>query len=100
MRSVVDLPAPFGPSRPVMLPFRARKDTSVTASTLPNRLLTWVTSITLTSVSWLWSPKGREKWERPMPGEATRIKPIGVELIQEGRDELGSATAVKDSVSF
>src|SRR5262245_58338059 len=38
MRSVVDLPAPFGPSRPVICPSRALKLTPRTATTLPNDL--------------------------------------------------------------
>jgi len=37
MRSVVDLPAPFGPRSPVMRPSAARKLTSRTAATAPNR---------------------------------------------------------------
>src|SRR5690606_3549835 len=46
MRKVVDLPAPFGPSRPVMQPSSARKLTSCTACTLPKLFRSWRTSIT------------------------------------------------------
>ena len=35
MRSVVDLPAPFGPSKPLILPSGASKLTPRTARTLP-----------------------------------------------------------------
>src|SRR6187399_2076525 len=38
MRSVVDLPAPFGPNNPVIWPSRALKLTSRTAAILPNDL--------------------------------------------------------------
>ena len=38
MRSVVVLPAPFGPRRPVISPSRAVKLTPSTALTLPNDL--------------------------------------------------------------
>jgi hypothetical protein len=35
IRSVVDLPAPFGPRKPVMVPGSQRNDTSSTASCEP-----------------------------------------------------------------
>jgi hypothetical protein len=35
MRSVVDLPAPFGPRKPVMLPGSTVKETSLTAAWWP-----------------------------------------------------------------
>src|SRR5690348_2991366 len=38
MRSVVDLPAPFGPNNPVICPSRAEKLTPRTASILPKDL--------------------------------------------------------------
>ena len=38
MRSVVDLPAPFGPNNPVICPSRAEKLTPRTAATLPKDL--------------------------------------------------------------
>ena len=46
IRSVVDLPAPLGPSSPVMRPSAALKLTSRTASTAPKRLARASTSIT------------------------------------------------------
>src|SRR5688572_23343167 len=46
MRSVVDLPAPFGPRRPVMRPSSARNVTSRTAVTLPKRFTSRSASIT------------------------------------------------------
>ena len=45
MRSVVVLPAPLGPSRPVTTPSAAEKETSSTAVTLPKRLCRLRTSI-------------------------------------------------------
>ena len=39
MRSVVDLPAPFGPRKPVTRPAATSNDMSETACTLPKRLL-------------------------------------------------------------
>src|SRR3954453_18252565 len=46
MRSVVDLPAPFGPRKPVTAPARTSKLRSSTATTSPKRLLSPWTSIT------------------------------------------------------
>jgi len=45
IRSVVVLPAPFGPRRPVMEPSRASKVTPSTACTMPNRFARAVTRI-------------------------------------------------------
>src|ERR1700730_10206545 len=46
IRSVVDLPAPLGPSNPVMRPSAARKLTSRTAVTRPKCFLRLLASIT------------------------------------------------------
>jgi hypothetical protein len=43
---VVDLPAPFGPRKPVILPGSTAKERSSTASVEPNRLVRLSTSIT------------------------------------------------------
>src|SRR6185437_3353532 len=45
MRNVVVLPAPFGPSRPVISPSRAVKVTPSTAFTSPKALCRFLTSI-------------------------------------------------------
>ena len=45
-RSVVDLPAPFGPRKPVMVPGSTRKLSPATAWVVPKRLLRLSTSIT------------------------------------------------------
>src|SRR5690242_21742746 len=45
MRNVVVLPAPLGPSRPVISPSRAVNDTPSTAFTAPNALWRFLTSI-------------------------------------------------------
>jgi hypothetical protein len=46
MRRQVDLPAPLGPSKPVISPFLAVKLTCLTASTAPKRLHKSLASIT------------------------------------------------------
>jgi hypothetical protein len=48
IRSMVVLPAPFGPRNPVTVPAPAQKLTSSTASTGPKHLVSPHTSITLT----------------------------------------------------
>src|SRR3954447_15175276 len=45
MRRVVDLPAPLGPRNPVMVPASSEKVRSATATTSPNRLVTFWTSM-------------------------------------------------------
>src|ERR1017187_7318717 len=45
-RIVVDLPAPFGPRKPVTLPVATSKEISSTAKVLRKRLLRWDTLIT------------------------------------------------------
>jgi hypothetical protein len=45
MRIVVDLPAPFGPRKPVTMPGRTVNESSSTASVSPYRLVREVTSI-------------------------------------------------------
>src|SRR5690348_10390980 len=52
IRSVVDLPAPFGPRRPVIFPSWARRLTSRTALTLPNDFRRWAASIKRVPHSW------------------------------------------------
>src|SRR5688572_18988442 len=45
MRSVVDLPAPFGPRKPTISPFATLNETSLTATTVPKSLVRASTSI-------------------------------------------------------
>src|SRR5690242_7155083 len=68
MRSVVVLPAPFGPSRPVISPSRAVNDTPSTAFTAPNALWRFLTSIMAYSVQPSVDPRGHsERVVEPLP---------------------------------
>src|SRR6266700_7487788 len=49
-RMVVDFPAPFGPRNPVMRPGASSKDRSLTAVTVPYRLVSASTAIVLMAV--------------------------------------------------
>ena len=50
IRIVVDLPAPFGPTKPVTAPGRTEKLRSSTATAAPNRLLIPATSICIRGI--------------------------------------------------
>src|SRR5262245_42440827 len=73
MRSVVLLPAPFGPSRPVMRLSGATKLTSSTATTLPNRLWSWRASIT-SAASRRRAAERQEERRRTQIGEASGVE--------------------------
>src|SRR6187397_773172 len=81
MRSVVVLPAPFGPSRPVISPSRATKLTPATACTLPNDLWRSRTS----SMSGLPTVRGDEGRRLAELVQARDVELGGV----GGLDELG-----------
>src|SRR6185295_10766803 len=82
-RSVVDFPAPFGPSRPVMRPSSARRLTSRTAFTAPKLFERRSTSITrATSRS---RPRRRQE-ERHRP-RGLRARHLEV-LLATALDEL------------
>src|SRR4051812_33107679 len=67
IRKVVDLPAPFGPRKPVTRPGRAVKLTSSTAVNGPYFLLS--ASILITSTPW---PSGRTRHIREIAETCTR----------------------------
>src|SRR5262245_55783329 len=77
MRRIVDLPEPEGPSRVVMAPGGAVKDTSSTAGVLPvgKRL---VTALTTRLIRWH-APSGRQG-SRPSAGDA-EVFDFFVELL-------------------
>src|SRR5476651_1143279 len=50
----VDLPAPFSPTMPVIVPLSMASDTPRTACTLPNDLSIEESSIALTTFTFLW----------------------------------------------
>src|SRR5689334_217301 len=77
---VVDLPAPFGPRKPVTRPGSTRKDTSSTAVVRPNRLVRWLISITSTTlrrpgprhIASRYPPAWYRGTTRPVPGSGSR----------------------------
>src|SRR5438105_15571489 len=69
-RMVVDFPAPFGPRNPVMRPGASSKDRSLTAVTVPYRLVSASTAMVLMAVP-----------------------PEGVQVVRWTRSTLGGAAA-------
>src|SRR3954454_13908535 len=67
-RMVVDFPAPFGPRNPVMRPGASSKDRSLTAVTVPYRLVSACTAMVLMAVP----PEGVTvvRWTLPTLGGA------------------------------
>src|SRR4051812_27864550 len=111
MRSVVDLPAPFGPNNPVIWPSRAAKLTPRTAATLPKDLDKPRTSsispfLPWSGTSWR-GPRERdeERHGRELLG-AARVQALGAaganeirdHPIHAGRGELAMAVAGDDHV--
>src|SRR3977135_2849097 len=85
MRSVVDLPAPFGPSSPVMRPSAARKLTSRTAGTRPKCFLRLLASITgVTRLGWRAAERHKER-HGPVVLSARNIQTFDAATIDEVR---------------
>src|SRR3981081_4633839 len=85
MRSVVDLPAPFGPSSPVMRPSAARKLTSRTAVTRPKCFLRLLASITgVTRLGWRAAERHKER-HGPVVLSARNIQTFDAATIDEVR---------------
>src|SRR5437868_14215900 len=97
MRSVVVLPAPLGPSRPVISPSRATNETPATARTAPNDLCRFSTSnisLRLPAVG------GDERRARAERVHAARVELLGLELGEELGGELRDAAAIHDDVAL
>src|SRR4051812_42988535 len=97
MRSVVVLPAPLGPSRPVISPSRAVKPTSSTAITrvlslpLPGKVLRRFSATIMASGPWM---AGRSRLPAVEAGEGRHVVELGqagaIERLGIGLfDELG-----------
>src|SRR6476659_7537024 len=108
MRSVVVLPAPFGPSKPVISPSRAVKPTSSTAMTrplslpLPGKVLRRCSAVIMD-----WSCRSGfpavEAGERRCIGEcrqALRVETTRVAGIEELRDQLRHAAGADHVVAL
>src|SRR6266705_1180017 len=83
-RMVVDFPAPFGPRNPVMRPGASSKDRSLTAVTVPYRLVSASTAMVLMAVP----PEGVVhvvRWTLPTVG--------GAAAPGAGRQDAPSRTA-------
>src|SRR5688572_1536454 len=96
MRSVVDLPAPFAPSSPVICPSRAMKLTPRTAATLPKDLVS-----SRASSMWLGcgSRQGREERHRfELPG-ALRIEILRGAGDDEAREDAVDARCAELAVA-
>src|SRR6185437_10330641 len=92
MRSVVVLPAPFGPRRPVIAPSQAVKETLRTASTSPKRLARLRASITRVAQ--------RQEEERARDAlEAFAVEAVGARRADECRDEPGGAAVQANAVA-
>src|SRR5512143_2239242 len=98
-RSVVVLPAAFGPSRPVISPSRAMNDTPSTATTLPNRLCRFLTSI-IARASRRCAVEVEQGRDRAEVVDAFRVQGEGIELVDELRDQPGDAAATDDVVAL
>ena len=82
-RRVVDLPAPFGPRKPVTRPGWTSNERSSTATVRPNRLVSRRTSITATdgtgSGSRLCQARRASTSQRPVFAGAPLVGPVGPE---------------------
>src|SRR5688572_5055574 len=78
MRSVVDLPAPFGPNNPVICPSRAPKLTPRTAATFPNDFVR--SRASNMRISWCGAREGREEWHR-----GQFLGALGVQILRGTR---------------
>src|SRR5215467_2548847 len=76
IRIVVDLPAPFGPRKPVTTPGGTTKSSPSTASVSPYRLLRFSTSIIACSLHrWRRSPRHATHARNHPPGPASAQRP-------------------------
>src|SRR5487761_2474919 len=98
-RSVVVLPAPLGPSSPVISPSRALNDTPSTATTLPKRLCKSITSI-MALILWRRAIEVDVGGSRPQVIDALGIELFWIELVDEFSDELRNAAAADHVVAL
>src|SRR5258708_4110868 len=87
-RIVVDLPAPFGPTKPVTWPGRTVNVIPSSACTAPNRLRSLATSMVASMLDQARFRRGRRSSRRGtvlgvvLPGDVPRVSP----LTGDGRD--------------
>src|SRR5690554_5398879 len=98
MRRVVVLPAPLGPSRPVISPSRASKPTPLTAWTGPPLALNVLCRFSSRIISGLPSVVAGERRCRAQALQAGGVQCCGVGGLDELREQLGHAAGGKDAV--
>src|SRR4051812_24690311 len=111
MRSVVVLPAPLGPSRPVISPSRASKPTSSTATTgrllsLPGKVLRRCSATIMCVVlserarSGFPAVEGSKRRRIRHRLQAFGVERLGVGAIDELREQLRHAAGADDVVAL
>src|SRR5690606_14299467 len=98
MRRVVVLPAPFGPSRPVISPSRARNPTPLTACTGPALLLNDLCRFSSRIMSGFPSVEAGKRGLCGKALQAAGIKPRCVGGFDELGEQLGHAAGRQDAV--
>src|SRR5690606_33720902 len=94
----VDLPAPFGPSSPVMRPSPAVKSTPSSARTSPNRFASETTSI-IDEASGSGAGGGQEERRRRLGRETPGVD-IGRRAFEKVRDHARSTAYSGDAVTL
>src|SRR5690606_2992661 len=110
MRRVVVLPAPLGPSRPVIWPSRASKPTPDTACTVPVRVLKllWRSRATIIAelrgggrgASGLPSVEAGERGDVTHARQAGRIQGLGVGAFDELPEQARHAAQAQGAVAL
>src|SRR5690606_6365334 len=100
MRRVVVLPAPLGPSRPVISPSRASKPTPRTACTGPALALKVLCRSWTSIISGLPSVVAREGRRGGQLVEAAGVDALGVGAFDELREQLGHAAGADHVVAL
>src|SRR5213076_693786 len=110
MRSVVVLPAPFGPSRPVISPSRATNPTSSTATTralslpLPGKVLRRCSAVIIERVlvgrSGFPAIEAGERRGVGKRGEAVGIQVLRIAGVEELRDQFRHAASTDHVVAL
>src|SRR5690606_19954016 len=100
MRSVVVLPAPLGPSRPVISPSRASKPTPRTACTGPVLALKVLCRSWTSIMSGLPSVMARERGRRGQLVQARGVDALRVGALHELREQLRHAAGADHVVAL
>src|SRR5690606_35357419 len=98
MRKVVVLPAPLGPSRPVISPSRAAKPTPSTATTGPDLVRKVLCRSWTSIISGLPAVEAGKRWRRRQLLQALDIQCAGVGGFEELRQQPRHATGTQRAV--